>query len=89
MQPHPEVDQTNMIGWQPVFATNRPPATTSANQNLMPMLGIGAAALFVAASGGVLFKQHQEMNSQKSIWQQEAITQERSRIMECVQSPPR
>ncbi len=85
MQPHPEVDQTNMIGWQPVFATNRPPTTSSPTaQNLMLMLGLGIAALFVAVAGGVLFKQHQEMNSQKAIWQQEATNQERSRIMDCI-----
>lgn len=89
MQPHPEVEQgTQMIGWQPVFATNRPAASPVSNQNLVPLLGIGAAALFVAMSGGILFKQHQDMNSQKAIWQQEAISQERTRIIECV-SPTR
>ncbi|QSJ14168.1 hypothetical protein JYQ62_19725 [Nostoc sp. UHCC 0702] len=87
MQPHPEVDQTNMIGWQPVFATNRPP-TTSTAQNLMPILGLGAALLCIAAAGGVLFKQHQDMNGQKAVWEKQAITQERIRIMECVQAPP-
>ncbi|MFN6495814.1 MAG: hypothetical protein RMX65_002050 [Nostoc sp. DedQUE01] len=87
MQPHPEVDRdTQMIGWQPVFATSRP-ATSFSNQNLMPILGLGAAVLCIAAAGGVLFKQHQDMNSQKTIWQQQAITQERTRIIKCVQAP--
>ncbi|MFN6460820.1 MAG: hypothetical protein RMZ41_003105 [Nostoc sp. DedVER02] len=81
--PHPEVDSTNMIGWQPVFATNRP-ATSSSNQSIIPMLGLGLVALVLAAGGGVLFKVHQSMDSQKAVWQQEAIAHERSRIMECI-----
>jgi hypothetical protein len=81
--PHPEVDGANMIGWQPVFASNRP-ATSPNNQNVVPMLGLAMVALVLAAGGGVLFKVHQSMDSQKTAWQQEAIAHERTRIMECI-----
>ena len=81
--PHPEVDSTNMIGWQPVFATNRP-ATSPNNQNLLPMLGLGIVALVLAAGAGVLFKVSRSLDGQKAVWQQQAIAQERTRIMECI-----
>ncbi len=86
--PHPEVDEgAQMIGWQPVFASSRPSNSPSAqNQNLMPLLGLAAAALCVAIAGGVIFKQHQDMNGQKTQWQQEAIAQEKVRVMECINS---
>jgi hypothetical protein len=84
MQPHPEVNEgAQMIGWQPVFAS-RPSSSPAQNQNLIPLLGLAIAALFVAVAGGALFKQHQDMNGQKTVWQQEAIAHERTRVMECV-----
>lgn len=83
-QQHAEVDEgANMIAWQPVFASGRP-ATSPSNQNIIPMLGLGLVALILAAGGGVIFKVHQSMDSQKAVWQQEAIAHERSRIMECI-----
>jgi hypothetical protein len=83
---HPEIDEKQMIGWQPVYAKQHERQQSNPPKILW---GVCVAVMLAAlgASGTLLWSKAQKSEAEIQQATYEAVLNERTRINECIQIP--